>query len=186
MQDNEISWIDWQLHEEQTSLLEFSRELFAFRRRHPVFRRPGFFKGRRVGGSELKDIAWFHPTGREMLAGDWSKPESCAIALLLSGDALDWRDASGEPVIDDSFLLVLNGSRTAVDFLLPDTEWGTRWALRIDTRRESMIHEGELDAGARVTLDQNTMMVLKRVMPGRGSWRPSGGPQSAAKISSPA
>jgi glycogen operon protein len=175
VQDNAVSWIDWELQEEQRSLLEFSREIFAFRRRHPVFRRPGFFKGQPVGGSELKDIAWFHPTGREMVPSDWQKPESCAIALLLSGDALDWRDAAGEPVIDDSFLLLLNGSRRPIGFVLPSAEWGTRWALRIDTRRESMIHDVEHEAGTRLMLDQNTMMVLKRVLPGRGSWRLSAG-----------
>lgn len=183
VQDNELSWLDWDLDADRETLLEFSREVFAFRRRHPVFRRPGFFKGQHVGGSELKDIAWFHPRGREMTLLDWQKPESCAIGLLLAGDALDWRDAMGEPVIDDSFLVLLNGSRTAVDFTLPGIEWGTRWALRIDTRNDRMTHEGELEAGARVRLDQNTMMVLKRVLPGRGSWRPSAGVMEAAKPS---
>ncbi|CAN5785002.1 glycogen debranching protein GlgX [soil metagenome] len=173
VQDNPVSWIDWNLDEEQTSILAFNRELFAFRRRHPVFRRPGFFKGQRVDDSELKDIAWFHPSGREMLAADWTKTETCAIALLLSGDALDWRDAAGDPVIDDSFLLLVNGSRIAVDFVLPSKDWGARWAVRIDTRLPSMIYDGVHEADTRVTLDQNTMMVLKRVLPGRGWWRPS-------------
>jgi glycogen operon protein len=173
VQDNALSWLEWELDEERKALLDFTSDVFAFRRRHPVFRRPGFFKGRHVGGSELKDIAWFHRDGREMTLIDWQKPENNAIGLLLAGDALDWRDALGEPVIDDSFLLLLNGSRVAVDFVLPNLDWGTRWSLRIDTRRESMTHEGQYEAGARISLDQNTMMVLKRALPGRGSWRPS-------------
>ncbi len=181
VQDNEISWLDWDLDGDRESLLEFTREVFAFRRRHPVFRRPGFFKGQRVGGSELKDIAWFHPSGREMTYEDWKEPESNGIGLMLSGDALDWRDATGDPVIDDSFLLLLNGSRRAVDFVIPGLDWGTRWALRIDTRGESMTHEGEYEAGSKLTLDQNTIMVLKRVLPGRGSWPPSQGALKAAK-----
>ena len=182
VQDNAISWINWNLDEQQTRLRDFAREVFAFRRRHPVFRRPGFFKGQRVDGSELKDLAWFHPKGREMMLVDWQKPDRCAIALLLSGDALDWRDAAGDAVIDDSFLLLLNGSREAVDFFLPSTDWGTRWAIRIDTRQDAMTHEGEYEAGSRVRLDQNTTMVLKRVLPGPGSWRPS---SSACKVASP-
>jgi glycogen operon protein len=173
VQDNELSWLDWELDQDRHALLEFTRDVFAFRRRHPVFRRPGFFKGQHVGGSELKDIAWFHADGREMTLIDWQKPQNNALGLLLAGDALDWRDAHGEPVIDDSFLLLLNGSRVAVDFMLPGIDWGTRWAMRIDTRLASMTYDGEHEAGARVTLDQNTMMVLKRVLPGRGSWRPS-------------
>lgn len=112
---------------------------------------------------------------------DWQRPENNALGLLLAGDALDWRDAMGEPVIDDSFLMLLNGSRMAVEFTLPSVEWGVRWALRIDTRKDGMLHEGEYEAGARVTLDQNTMMVLKRVLPGRGSWRPSTSALEVAK-----
>jgi glycogen operon protein len=173
VQDNELSWLDWELDQDRHALLEFTRDVFAFRRRHPVFRRPGFFKGQHVGGSELKDIAWFHADGREMTLIDWQKPQNNALGLLLAGDALDWRDAHGEPVIDDSFLLLLNGSRVAVDFMLPGIDWGTRWAMRIDTRLASLTSDGEHAAGARDTLDQNTMMVLKRVLPGRGSWRPS-------------
>jgi glycogen operon protein len=100
---------------------------------------------------------------------------------LLAGDALDWRDAKGDPVIDDSFLLLLNGSRRPVDFVLPSVEWGKLWALRIDTRERSMLYERVLDAGARITLDQNTTMVLKRVLPGRGAWRPSTAAMMAVK-----
>jgi glycogen operon protein len=173
VQDNALSWLDWELDEDRKALLDFTCDVFAFRRRHPVFRRPGFFKGQRVGGSELKDIAWFHRDGREMTLIDWQKPENNAIGLLLAGDALNWRDDNGEPVIDDSFLLLLNGSRVDVDFVLPSLEWGTRWSLRIDTRLSSMSREGMYEAGARVSLAQNTMMVLKRALPGRGSWRPS-------------
>jgi isoamylase len=176
VQDNELSWLDWELDHERATLLAFTRDVLAFRRRHPVFRRPGFFTGQHVGESELKDIAWFHPTGREMTAPDWQSPPSCALGLLLAGDALDWRDAMGEPVIDDSFLLLLNASRDAVTFTLPSSDWGAHWALRIDTRRDGMIHEGGHVAGARVTLDQNTTVVLKRVLPERGSWRPSAVP----------
>jgi len=181
VQDNALSWLDWELDEERAGLLDFCRDVFAFRRRHPVFRRPGFFKGQHVGNSELKDIAWFHRSGREMTLLDWQKPESNALGLLLAGDALDWRDAKGEPVIDDSFLLLLNGSRQPVDFVLPGLEWGTRWALRIDTREPSMLYDGALEAGARLTLAQNTTMVLKRVLPGRGSWRPSTAAMMAVK-----
>ncbi len=172
-QDNEISWLDWELDENRESLRDFARSLFAFRRRHPVFRRPGFFKGERVGESAHKDVAWFHPTAREMEPDDWQNPSRCAIGMMVAGDALDWRDALGEPVVDDSFLLLLNGSREKVDFTIPSREWGARWALRIDTREARMLRGPEYEANAIVSLDSNTMVVLKRVFHERGSWRPS-------------
>src|SRR5438034_6237822 len=63
-QDNEVSWVDWSLADSHTNLLEFARELAAFRREHPVFRRRRFFRGR-DGGDGLADIAWLTPPGRE-------------------------------------------------------------------------------------------------------------------------
>jgi glycogen operon protein len=206
VQDNATSWLDWELDPAREKLLAFSRDVVSFRRRHPVFRRPRFLRGERVAGSELPDIAWFRPDGREMKAADWERPARATLALLLSGDALDWRDANGEAVVDDSFLILLNGSHEDVQFTLPGFEWGTQWAIRIDTAhdagrspamRESIVPPPqkpavgartavdagkppsvglgelkEIDANARLTLVAHSVMVLKRVTPGRGSWRP--------------
>ena len=173
VQDNATSWIDWELDEPRGELLAFSRELLAFRQRHPVFRRSRFLKGQRVEGSELKDVAWFAPTGLEMKTEDWASPNACVVGLLLAGDALDWRDAMGEPVIDDSFLMLLNGARHDVQLTLPPAAWGVRWAIRLDTRFSRLSQEPELAAGTTITLLRNSAMVLKRVTPGRGSLRPS-------------
>ena len=176
VQDNEVSWLDWDLDDTSRELCEFARELVAFRQRHPVFRRHRFLKGQHVGGSELKDVAWFHPDGREMAMSDWQSPKAARLGLLLAGDALDWSDAMGEPIVDDSFLVLFNGAGDDAEFTLPSAEWGDRWRTRIDTRERAM-HEGgfEVAAGSSVRLAKKSVVVLKRIIPGRGSWRPSGG-----------
>ena len=91
-------------------------------------------------------------------------------------------NALGDPVIDDSFLILLNGSRKRVDFVLPSAEWGKLWALRIDTREGCLLYEGVLEAGARISLDQNTTLVFKRVLPERGAWRPSTAAMMAVRV----
>ena len=48
-QDNEISWFDWSLLEENAGLHEFVQKLIVLRRAHPVFRRRQFLHGRRRG-----------------------------------------------------------------------------------------------------------------------------------------
>jgi glycogen operon protein len=108
-----------------------------------------------------------------MEQGDWQEPPRATIGLLLAGDALDWRDSMGEPVVDDSFLVLLNGHREDVTFELPGPEWGKRWAVRIDTTKDAMVDEGEHDAGASITVVANSALVMKRVLPERGSWRVS-------------
>jgi isoamylase len=172
-QDNPVSWLDWDLDPERNALLAFCREVVALRRRHPVFRRASFLKGERRGGSELVDIAWFHPDGREMNVVDWQSPTRPTLGLLLSGDALDWQDPEGNAIVDDSFLVLLNGAREDVQFVLPPPEpWGRRWSLRIDTNASSLGDGPVFEAGSTVSLARNSAVVFKRLVPERGSFRP--------------
>ena len=46
-QDNELTWVDWDLDERQAELLAFTRRLVQLRKDHPVFRRRRFFAGQR-------------------------------------------------------------------------------------------------------------------------------------------
>ena len=50
-QDNEISWLDWDLPPASRDLLAFTQEMLRFRRAHPVLRRRRFFQGRKIRGS---------------------------------------------------------------------------------------------------------------------------------------
>jgi glycogen operon protein len=44
-QDNDISWVNWKLAEENADFLRFVRELIHLRKRHPALRRRRFFTG---------------------------------------------------------------------------------------------------------------------------------------------
>jgi glycogen operon protein len=44
-QDNDISWVNWKLADENAEFLRFTRELIWLRRRHPALRRRRFFHG---------------------------------------------------------------------------------------------------------------------------------------------
>ena len=63
--------------------------LIQLRHQHPVFRRPKFFQGRRIRGSEIKDVMWFNPGGNEMSEEDWSLPFARCLGMMLSGDTID-------------------------------------------------------------------------------------------------
>ena len=69
-QDNELSWFDWKLDHRARELLAFTRRLISLRREHSVLRRRQFFQGRRIRGSEVMDLAWFRPDGKEMTDED--------------------------------------------------------------------------------------------------------------------
>jgi isoamylase len=136
-QDNEISWLNWEKRDKkQNALFEFTRRLIEFRNQHPVFRRPKFFQGRRIRGSETKDVMWFNPGGNEMTEEDWSLPSARCLGMMLSGDTIDVLNFQGEPIRDDTFLILINAHYETISFLLPGQEH-IEWQLLIDTAIES-------------------------------------------------
>src|SRR2546423_1452790 len=136
-QDNELSWFHWEKWDEnQKALFEFTRRLIQLRHQHPVFRRPKFFQGRRIRGSEIKDVMWFNPGGNEMSEKDWSLPLARCLGMMLSGDTIDVLSFQGGPIRDDTFLFLMNAHYETISFLLPGQE-NIEWQLLLDTATES-------------------------------------------------
>jgi len=159
-QDNEISWVDWQLGRPQKELLEWTRALIALRQGHPAFRRRSFFSGERQRGKPLKDIGWFRPDGAEMVAEDWSAAKSAAIGLFLYGESLGSVDDTGAQVKDDSFLLLLSASPAPLAFRTPAASWGGSWRIVLDT---SGTLDGKLfRASETIALEARALVLLVR------------------------
>jgi glycogen operon protein len=131
-QDNEISWFNWDCDERQNQFFEFTRKLIQLRKEHPVFRRPKFLKGRRIPGSENRDVMWFNPGGSQMTEEEWTSPFVRCLGMLLSGDATDVLNFEGESVRDDTFLLLINAHHEPIAFVLPGQEH-LEWQLILDT-----------------------------------------------------
>ena len=161
VQDNAISWLDWELDGLRRELLAFVRALAALRRDHPVFRRRGFLRGE-VTAEGPKDITWLRPDGEEMRDVDWQRPKRAAIGFMLSGDALGWSDEEGRPVVDDSFLVVLNADPSALAFRIPKLPGvlDTRWEVAIDTGIDSRAQDGEARQVARQVSPGETIVLL--------------------------
>ena len=132
-QDNEISWFDWDLDDNQRQLLEFTRDLIAFRRTHSVLRRRRFLQGRLLRGAETKDISWFAPSGQEMTDPDWKASQIQCLGMRLSGDAIDATDERGGPIVDDTLLVLLSSSDDSVTFKLPRPGISRDWRIVFDT-----------------------------------------------------
>ncbi len=132
-QDNEISWVDWKLDKPRRELLEFTRCVIGLMNEHPVLRRRHFFQGRRIRGSEVKDLAWFRPDGKEMNDEDWNNSETRCFGLRLAGDAIEELDARGNRIVDDTLLILLNAYHEAIRFTLPAHRRKVRWEVVMDT-----------------------------------------------------
>lgn len=132
-QDNELSWLSWHRTPEQAQQQQFVSRLIAFRHQHPIFRRPKFFQGRKIRGTDVKDIMWFAPNGCEMTDEEWNFSFVRCLSMLLSGDTMDVRNEKGEAIRDDTFLLMLNAHYEPVKFTLPGKE-EVEWELILDSR----------------------------------------------------
>jgi isoamylase len=132
-QDNEISWVDWDLDDRRKALLEFTKNAIALRHAHPVFRRRHFFHGAPVREGAPKDLMWVRADGQEITERDWQNPQNKALGTLVNGDATDDTDERGRPIRDDTMLLLTNASDEEVRFTLPRIAHEGRWAELVDT-----------------------------------------------------
>jgi glycogen operon protein len=132
-QDNEISWLNWGLTEEQKEFLEFTRGLIRLRREQPVLRRRKFFHGRSIRGAGVKDITWLEPCGKQMTDEAWTTGFVRCLGVLLAGNEIDELDDRGQKIAGDSLLLLLNAHHEAIPFVLPPLRPQQQWELLFDT-----------------------------------------------------
>jgi glycogen operon protein len=132
-QDNEISWVDWNLARDFEALTEFTARLARLRHDHPVFRRRRFFEGRSFRGTNLEDIAWLTPAGVQMTDEEWTTGQARALTIFLNGEGIPDPDRRGRRLRDDSFLLLVNPTASAVTFIVPDERYGSSWTVVLDT-----------------------------------------------------
>jgi len=132
-QDNEISWLDWDLDEERKQFLEFVRRLVRLKLTEPVLHRRRFLQGRAIRGSGVKDIVWLEPSGKEMSDEAWQADFVRCLGLLLAGDCIDEVDEYGEPIVGDTLLILLNAHHEPIKFTLPAAGADAQWQLLIDT-----------------------------------------------------
>lgn len=127
-QDNEISWFDWSLVEENEDLLRFVQSLITFRREQPTVRRKRFFSGeqRRQG---VLDVNWYSAMGTAI---DWANDDRCMICLLAAPGIEADPEGKGRDV-----LIMVNNSHESHPFIVPPIAKSTDWRLVVDTAAKS-------------------------------------------------
>jgi isoamylase len=158
-QDNEISWLDWELDTPREQLLAFTRRLLDLRRSHPVFRRAHFLSGAATNGSGLPDVWWFRPDGLRMTRNDWAG--GSALGVFLNGSEIPDRTADGHRVADDSFFVLLNPRADDVVFRLPPVRFGRGWELVLTTTDPDAA-DVAYPARAELTVASRSLVLLRR------------------------
>jgi len=135
-QDNPTCWLDWEAAADAVDETAFVRRMIAFRKAHPVLRRPLFLHGLSTSADGVRDIVWYSPEGREKTAEQWRNPMVRCVGLLLNGHAGGHVGPEGKRLDDSVLLIVLNSHHDPVSFVLPDLPGGRGWRCMIDTRKK--------------------------------------------------
>jgi glycogen operon protein len=163
-QDNELTWIDWDLTDTQKALFDFTAELIHIRRAQPVLRRRKYFQGRAIRGGGVKDVAWLAADGHEMNDAAWNADFVRSLGMLLSGNAIKEVDERGEPITGDTLLILLNAHTGKVPFKLPALDADQQWQRLVDTA-DPAVAQRLLKAGTRYPLEGRSVVVLKVTPP---------------------
>ena len=163
-QDNALTWFDWSSVD--TDLLAFTTRLIGLRAAHPVFRRRRF-----LVGPAAADLRWYTPDGTAMTAAEWNDPEARSVALLLAGGTDPDRAADGTLLVDDDFLVLVNGWWEPLTFTLPapdtllaqaagpDAPPASTWSIVSDSHDPSRTGP----AAATVDAGPRSVTVLQRI-----------------------
>jgi glycogen operon protein len=158
-QDNELTWLKWELDDRQKQFLEFTRKLIFLRRSQPVLHRRKFFLGRAIRGSDIKDISFLGPSGQEMSDEDWNAGFVKCLGVRLAGDLINDENERGEPIVGETLLILLNGHWEPIPFTLPMPRNGDIWDRILDTADTSE-HPVYYEGGQEYPLRDRSFVVL--------------------------
>ncbi|QVL33524.1 glycogen debranching protein GlgX [Telmatocola sphagniphila] len=158
-QDNDLTWLNWRPSEESKALLAFVQKLTRIRTEQPVLKRRNFFQGRAIRGSEIQDVSWFDPSGKDMTSEQWNGTVTC-IGMRLAGDLMDEVDDQGEPIQGETLLILMNCGPESVDFTLPVTNPEHRWELLVYTA-DDYAHEPLMEGGQSYKLLDHSLALFR-------------------------
>ncbi|MCW2853515.1 MAG: glgX 2 [Nocardioides sp.] len=159
-QDDETSWIDWRPDDAWLDVYEVTKTALRLRRDHPALRQRHWLAGRPAIHGGPKDLAWLHPSGREMTAEDWHDPGMTAVGMFVSGAPLRSPGPRGEQQVDASFMLWFNSGAEPVALTFPENDWVQQGEVALTTDPD-LEHGTPVKAGDALTLGSRSVLVLR-------------------------
>jgi glycogen operon protein len=159
--DDPTTWVDWSPDQVGERLTAFVRAVLQLRAAHPVFRSRTFFTGKAHTEAGQPDVAWFRPDGEALTERDWLDGGLHTLGMLLNGAAVTRHGPHGEPLTDESFLLVLHAGAEWVDVVLPQPTRGCCFQPVLDSGDERAAQRPEVPAGKTVRVVPHSAQVYR-------------------------
>lgn len=162
-QDNDISWLNWQLTETNEQLLRFFKKCIGLRKQHALFRRSEFFKAHDESAPpEAREISW-----QSVLPDvqDWS--HSCIeLGFLINGGS------AGDEKCPSFFIMVNGCNKEMKPFTVPPLHGRQNskyWAVIADTAADSPYDFVEppgakcIEPGSQLTVKPMALIILQSI-----------------------
>lgn len=130
--DNELSWLNWDLLEENRGLFSFFKACIDFRMRHPILRGEKHFHHEDRVGSGYPDISWH---GTRAWYPDWGE-HTLTLAFMIDGYHM--LESGGKP--DDMIYVAMNMHWEPHVFELPALPVGIQWRVFANTHERVRKH----------------------------------------------
>jgi glycogen operon protein len=178
-QDNDLSWVNWQLEPWQEDLLTTTRYLLSLRRQFAAVRPERFFTGTSSDDCAvpgLKDLAWFAPDGAEMSLRRWADWGLRTLQVLFADPLLcadparsdDLARLQAAPSPHDaaepaSLLMVIAGASHREDVVLPKAPSITGYELLWDSAqpRPPAVRHGLIPPATTLSLPANSLRLYR-------------------------
>ncbi|MEO6145032.1 MAG: glycogen debranching protein GlgX, partial [Dermatophilaceae bacterium] len=125
-QDNDVSWVNWDLEPWQGDLLATTRFLTRLRAANPVLGQRSFFTEHPAHEDGLADLLWFAADGQPMGNGTWDDSHTRTLTLFLDGTHVG----------AESLLVIFHGGAQSAEVVLPALREGAAYRLLWDSAWE--------------------------------------------------
>lgn len=158
-QDNDLTWLNWDVQEHAATMLEFTRKLIQLRKNYPILRRGRFLVGEYNEELGITDVTWLSPDGTPMNDEKWHDSGRACLGMLMDGRAQPTgiHQSGG----DETLLLILNAHSNAINFTLPEDAQGTAWQCLIDTNFPDMEEGEKFNFGHDYVVGERSLLLFK-------------------------
>ena len=161
-QDNEISWLDWNIKEKGRNLIEFVKEITALRRRLPILHRARFLTAEWNEELGIKDVTWVKPGGGEMDQEAWDDANTLCFGILMDGRAqISGIKRRGS---DATVLVIMNAYHEGVSFKLPQVPGGQAWTCSVDTNQEGTPEQTRFEFGSYYVVTGRSFLLFELLL----------------------
>ena len=146
-QDNEISWLNWNLDVRQREFMAFVKRCIAIRKKYSILQKCFLPDDNFQHSDYHHHVSWIRPDGEEKQIEDWHNHDNQCLGLIIADDDQRYQ-----------LLLLLNSSTESVKYVLPD---GLNKVLILDTAKPELVEQKVEEKGKRYKQKSRSLSLWK-------------------------